>query len=103
MLLVVVKDLLHGLDTRILVSAVVLSGALLVPVEDTSDEGGDEGDLCLGAGDGLAETEEEGEVAVDLMFALELSGGLDTLPGGRDLDENSLFWDADGLIEIDQV
>ena len=35
-LLVVVEDLLYGDDTRILITRVVLSGALLVPVKDLS-------------------------------------------------------------------
>lgn len=34
MLLVVVEDLLHGLDTRVLITLVVLASALLVPVKD---------------------------------------------------------------------
>ena len=33
-LLVVVEDLLHGLDTRVLIALVVLTRRLLVPVED---------------------------------------------------------------------
>lgn len=36
-LLVVVEDLLHRLDTRILISLVVLSGGFLVPIEDLDD------------------------------------------------------------------
>ena len=33
-LFVVVEDLLYGLDTRVFVTLVVLSGGFLVPVED---------------------------------------------------------------------
>lgn len=33
-LLVVVEDLLHGLDTRVLITLVVLASALLVPIKD---------------------------------------------------------------------
>lgn len=68
---------------------------------DTADEGRDEGDASLGAGDGLAEAEEEGEVAVDALL-LEVAGGLDALPGRGDLDENAVLVDADRLVESDQ-
>src|SRR5258708_22250668 len=37
---------------------VVLAGVLLVPVENASDEGGDEGSVSLGGGDGLMRSEE---------------------------------------------
>lgn len=104
MLLVVVKDLLNGLDTRVAVASVV--GArlvLLVPVEDTADKGRDESDTRFRAGNGLTEAEEEGQVTVDAVVALELASGLDTLPGGGNLDENAVFLDADGLVESDEL
>jgi hypothetical protein len=72
---------------------VVLAGVLLVPVEDAADEGRDEGDLGLGAGDGLVQAEEQGQVAVDALL-LEDLGGLDALPGGGDLDEDASRGDA---------
>jgi hypothetical protein len=62
-LLVVGEDLADRLDSGVGLGSVLLAGGLLVPVEDTADEGRDEGDASLGTGDGLAETEEKGEVA----------------------------------------
>jgi hypothetical protein len=73
----------------------------------TADEGRDEGDASLSTGDGLSETEEEGEVAAghvsearhgqnprpcDSLDALLLkgTGGLDTLPGGTDLSSSAM-------------
>ena len=69
----------------------------------TADEGRDEGDTRLCARDGLGEAEEKGEVAVDAVIALELAGSLDTLPGGRNLDEDALLLDADGVVERDEL
>ena len=47
---------------------VILTGGGLMPVEDATDKGGDELDLGFGAGNGLGEGEEQGEVAVDAFF-----------------------------------
>lgn len=104
MLLIVVEDLTDGLDTRILLVLVSRSGlVLLVPVQNTTDEGRDEGDTSLSTSHGLAKTEQEGEIAVDLVVAFEFTGSLDTLPGGGDLDENAFLADTNGLVELDQV
>jgi len=40
---------------------------------------------------------------VNVVLGLELAGGLDTLPGGSDLDEDTLALDAEGLVEGDKV
>lgn len=101
-LLVVGVDVADRLDTGVSLRGVLLAGGLLEPVEDTADEGRDEGDTGLGTGDGLAETEEEGQVAVDAL-KLELLGSLDTLPGGGDLDENALLGDTDGGVEGNEL
>ena len=50
----------------------------------------------------MTEAEEEGKVAVD-AFLLKLPGGLDTLPGGGDLDEDTVLLDTDGLVESDEL
>lgn len=103
-LLVVVVDLGNRDNSGVGRSVVVTLGlVLLVPVEDTSDEGRDEGDLGFGTCNGLLESEEEREVAVDVVLGFELTGGLDTLPGRGDLDEDSVLADADLLVEGDQV
>lgn len=102
MLLVVVENLLDREDSRVLSGLVSLAGLGLEPVHDSADEGRDEGDASLGASDGLTETEEEGEVAMDVELLLEVSSGLNSLPGGGDLDEDSVLGDTDGLVESDQ-
>ena len=40
---------------------------------------------------------------MNVVLRLELAGGLDTLPGGSDLDEDTLALDAEGLVEGDKV
>ena len=100
-LLVVVEDGLDGLDTWVLLLGVLLLGGGLVPVENAADEWGDEEGVGLGGGDGLDEGEHEGQVAVDAVLLLEDAGGLDTLPGGGDLNENALLWNTEGLVELE--
>jgi hypothetical protein len=104
------EDLLDGLNTWVSLTnkgvGLVRLG-LLVPVDcsreyclvpvvaettgihsrltNSTDEGGDQSNTGLGTGDGLTESEEEGQVTVDVVVTLELSGSLDTLPGGSDL------------------
>lgn len=102
-LLVVVEDLLDADNTGVFVAFEVLSGSLLVPVQDAADEGGDKGDVRLGASDGLGKAEEEGEVAVDAVVTFEFASSLDTLPCGRDLDQDAVLLDADGLVESDKL
>jgi len=81
-LLVVVVDLTNGLDARVILVLVSGSGLVLfVPVQNTADEGRDEGDISLGTSNSLAKTEQESEVTVDLIVALEFTSSLDTLPG----------------------
>lgn len=103
MLLVVVVDGLDGLDTGVLLSGVVTLVGGLVPVENAADEGGDEEDTSLGGGNGLNQGEEQGQVAVDLVLRLEDVGGLETLPGGGDLDEDAVLGDAVGLVELEKT
>lgn len=102
-LLVVVVDVLHRLDTGVLAGSVLLLVVGLVPVEDTTNEGGDEVGAGLSTGDGLDSREDEGQVAVDAVLALEDVGGLDTLPGGGDLDEDTVLGDALRFVELFQV
>jgi hypothetical protein len=40
---------------------------------------------------------------VDVLVGLQVSGGLDTFPGGSDLDQDSLSLDTDGFVEGDQL
>lgn len=99
-LLVVVEDVLHRLDTGVLLGSVLLLVVGLVPVKDTTNEGGDEEGAGLSTSDGLDSREDEGQVAVDAMLALKDVGGLDTLPGGGDLDEDAVLGDALRFVEL---
>lgn len=99
-LLVVVEDAADGLDTRVLLLAVLLLGGGLVPVKDTANEGGDEESVRLSSGDGLDEREHEGQVGIDAVVPLEDLGSLDTLPCRGDLDENALLANALLLVQL---
>lgn len=99
-LLVVVVDVLDGVDTGVLLLLVLLLGAGLVPVKDAADEGRDEESTGLGGGDGLGLGEHEGKVAVDAVVTLEDLGGLDALPGRGDLDQDTLLRDTLLLVEL---
>lgn len=99
-----VVNSLDALDTGVVSSLVVSIGLLsLVPVKDSSNEGRDECDSSLGASDGLSESKEECQVAVDAVFALEFAGGLNTLPCRGDLDEDSVLRNADGFVKLDEM
>ena len=64
--------------TRVLLGLEALAvGVLLVPVQDATHEGGDEGDAGLRAGHRLGEGEQQGHVAVDPMLLLQLPEGRD--------------------------
>lgn len=99
-LLVVVEDALHRLDTGVLLGGVFALVGSLEPVEDTANERRDKEGTRLSTGDGLHEGEHEGQVAVDLVLSLEDVGCLDTLPGGSDLDQNAIPRDAERLVEL---
>ena len=99
-LLVVVEDALHRLDTGVLLGSEVALVGGLVPVKDTTNEGRDEESTGLGGGDGLDAGEHEGQVGVDAVVSLEDLGGLDTLPGGGNLDQDALLGDTNLLVEL---
>ena len=104
MLFVVIVNLADGLNARVFLVLVSRSGlVLLIPIQNTADKGGDESDASLGTSNGLSETEQKGEVTVDLVVTLEFTSGLDTLPAGSDLDENAFLGDPNRLVELDQV
>ena len=120
MLLVVIEDLLDRLDTRVLITLVILAGRLLVPIKDlerlcefpnhvhfpsthTSNERRNESHAGLCTSNGLAEPEEKRKVAMDLVLALQFTGSLDTLPSACDLDQDALLRDTNRFIEFNQV
>lgn len=102
-LLVVVEDALDRLDTRVLLLGVVALVSGLVPVKDTADEGRDEEGTSLSSGNGLDKGEHESQVAVDAVLGLQDVSGLDTLPGGGDLDEDAVLGDAGLFVELFEV
>ena len=63
----------------------------------------DERDACLSARNSLTKAKEQGQVAVNPVITLELARSLDTLPGGRDLDQDALLLDPDRLVERDEL
>lgn len=91
---IVVVDGFYGDDAGVFVAFKVCAfGVCFMPVEDAADEGGDELDFRFGAGDGLGEGEEEGEVTMDAFFFEDFSG-FDAFPCGGDFDEDAVFGDA---------
>lgn len=102
---VVVVDSTDGNDSRVLLSIVRSSIGLilLVPIQNSTDKGRDERNASLSTGDGLSESEEEGEVAVDTVVSLQFSRGLNTFPRRSDFDEDSFLVDSELLVESDQL
>lgn len=99
-LLVVVEDVLNRLDTGVLLGRVVTLVSSLVPVKDTANERRDEVGTGLGSSDGLDGGEHESQVAVDAVVTLENLSGLDTLPGGGNLNQDTVLGDTVLLVEL---
>lgn len=99
-LLVVVKDVLHRLDTRVLLGSVVALVGGLVPVQNTADEGRDEESTGLGGSNSLDGREHERQVAVDAVLRLQDLSSLDTLVGRGNLDQNAVLRNTNGLVEL---
>ena len=100
--LVVRVDPLDREDTRVLVGLIGVALGL-VEVKNSANEGRDKGDVGLSASNSLGKTEEERQVAVDVVVTLELAGSLDTLPSGGNLDQDALPLDANRLVKCDKV
>ena len=103
MLLVVVENGLHALDTGVLFRREFLLHRCLVPVHDTADKRRDEESAGFGGSDGLRKGEHEGQVAIDAMLRLEGVGRFDAFPGRGQFDKNTRFVDTDGFIELHVV
>src|SRR6202042_711137 len=96
-----VVDRRDGLHAGIVGSVVVAVWlVLLVPVEDASDEGRDEGGFGFGGSDCLMKSKEQRHVAVDTLL-LEDFGGANAFPGGGQLDENAIAGDACLVVQSD--
>jgi hypothetical protein len=75
---------------------------LLVPIENAPDEGRNQRDAGVGAGNGLVQPEEQRQVAVNAL-ALELLGRANALPGGGDFDENAVARHVRRLVKLDET
>ena len=72
---------------------------LLVPVEDSADEGGNEEEVAAGTGGCLEDMEDEGHVDLDLALCQHLCC-LNAFPGGSNLDEDSVSVNACLFVEV---
>lgn len=95
--------MLNALHPRIFGGGVVFLVGSFVPVEDAADEGRNQEGAGFGCGDSLRQGEEECQIAVDLVFALQDVGGLDAFPGRGEFDEDTGFVNADGFVELSTV
>src|ERR1700748_2166711 len=97
-LLEVVIDRRHRLYAWVIGAFVILARVLLVPVKDAANKGRDERDLGFRAGNGLMQTEEKRQVAMN-AFLFQLLGSANAFPCRSDLDENALTGDSGAFIE----
>ena len=82
----------------ILLGREALAGGFDVPVGNPPDEGRDQEDAGVGAGDRLRPVEDQRQVAVDAR-ALQLLRGADAFPGGGELHQDALAADlAVGIV-----
>ena len=102
-LLVVLVDFADGNHARIFCRRVLfLIGVGFVPVEDTTNERRNQEDARFGASTSLSEGEQQGQVAVDAFF-FQLLSGANALPGGSQLDQNTIVADARVVIQLDDA
>jgi hypothetical protein len=59
--------------------------------------------IYLSARDRLAETKQQGQVAVNVMVPFKLARGLNTLPGGCNLDEHTVLGNTLVGVELDEL
>lgn len=100
-LLVVVVDVLHRLDTGVLGGSVVALVRVLEPIQNAAHEGGDQEGTGLGGGDGLDKGEHQGQVAVHTVLRLQDVSSLDTLVGGGNLDQDAVLGDTVLLVQLE--
>src|SRR5208337_3059479 len=88
--LVVIVNARHGCNTRILVGSYLCSTVPFpVPIVNPANEGGDESNARFGASYRLGKAEQKGQIAVDAFQFKDLRCP-DSLPGTRNLDQNSI-------------
>ena len=72
-----------------------------MPVVDAAHEWRNQPHFGVGAGDGLAKREQQGQVAKDAIF-FQFARRLDAFPGGGNLDQHALAGNAGLLVQGDQ-
>ena len=103
MLLVVFVDFADGNHARIFCRRVLfLVGVSFVPVEDTANKRRNQEDARFGASASLSEGEQQRQVTVDAFF-FQLFSGANALPGGSQLDKNTIVADARVVIQLDDA
>ena len=51
----------------------------------------------------LAETKQQRQITVDPVVPFQFPGGLDTLPSGRNLDQNTVFRDSNRFVQSNEL
>lgn len=72
-------------------------------VQDSANKRGDQGDTSLSAGNSLTKAKEQGKITMDIILLFQFSCCLDTFPSRGNLDQDSVFVDPKGLVELDEV
>ena len=98
---VVVENVGHEYYSRVFERILVsLSELLLVPVQDSSDEGGNQEKFAVCASDCLDKMENQGHVDFDVAFGQDL-GCFDSFPGCGNFNQNSVRADPRLLVKGD--
>ena len=106
MLLVVIEDARDRLHAWIVGQAArrfvpCRTQRFFMPVVDAAHEWRNQPYFRIGAGDGLAKCEQQGQVAKDAVL-LQFARRLDAFPGGGDLDQHALAFYSSLLVQGDQ-
>mmetsp|Transcript_39524 Transcript_39524/g.112077 ORF Transcript_39524/g.112077 Transcript_39524/m.112077 type:complete len:366 (-) Transcript_39524:271-1368(-) len=100
--LVVLVDAPHAEHAGVLIGLVGAVIGRLMPVHDAAHKGGNEGRTSVSSCHGLGHGEHECHVGVDALL-LQLLAGLDSLPGGGDLDVDAVQADALGGVHVHEL
>ncbi len=103
MLFVVLVDFRYGNHARIFSWRIVfLVGIGFIPVKNTTYERRDQVDARFGARTRLREGEQQRQVTVDAFF-FQLFGCTNALPGGRQLDQDTIVADTRIIVEFNDT
>ena len=68
-----------------------------------SNEWTDQRNTGLSACDCLTETKQQCQIAMNPVIPFQFPGSLDTLPSGRNLDQNTFFRDSDRFVQSNEL